>query len=114
MPGRKPVRPRSVERVVSTSVDDPETSRALDELAAAMGKLQERPTSQVITDVDLVIGTNVVRHGLGRAPKFVDVMPTVLDASFAWRHDTNQPHLDRQVLIEISGVAQPNAAVRVE
>lgn len=60
---------------------------------------------------DLAIGTNVVQHGLGRAPIHVVVTPTVASTSFAWALHTTNPHPDRQVLIDVVGVAQPGARI---
>lgn len=112
MAGRRAQRPQPVAQVGTTDVDDPTTSRALDELRSAIQALQTRPVAAPIVQ-DLVVGSNVVEHSLGRAPRFVSVMPTVADASFAWAVPRTYPHPTRQVVIDVIGVAQPGASILV-
>lgn len=113
MAGRRAQPARSVPRIGGSSVDDAKTSRALDELGQAVGKMQERAGVAMLAQ-DLAVGTNTVVHGLGRSPRFVAVTPTVADASFAWALNTSDnPHPDRQVLIDVIGVAQPGALILV-
>lgn len=113
MAGRRAQPARTVARIGGSNVDDPHTSRALDGLVTAVGKLQETAGVDLITQ-DLEVGTNAVRHGLGRSPRFVGITPTVADASFAWGlNASDNPHPDRQVLIDVVGVAQPGALILV-
>lgn len=114
MAGRRARRPQSVERLTPTDVDDPKTSRAIANVSDAVQALQSRGTFAHV-DADLVVGTNVVTHGLGRAVRAVQLTPSVADATFswAWNRTASNPHPDRQVLIDVIGVAQPNAVVIV-
>lgn len=110
MAGRRPQRIRPAKVARSTNLKDPTTSRAVDEVRDAVQVLQKQPSSQVVKQ-DLKVGTNAVQHGLGRAPAHVSVKPTVADASFAWAENSTNPHRDRQVLIDVVGVAQPGASI---
>lgn len=59
-------------------------------------------------EVNLVVGTNHVAHGLGRKPRGMFVTPRSADASFAcgfdWRQ-TGNAHPDRSIDLEVVGVA---------
>lgn len=108
MPARRPIPAKPVQRVQSVGVSDGPTSRALDKLAAAVQETQAKATSQVV-DADLAIGSNIVRHALGRRPRFVTVMATATGASWAvTARDA------RTVTIAVATAAMPSAAVRVE
>jgi hypothetical protein len=113
MAGRRPQPILAKARAVATNLDDATTSRAVDEVRAAAQTALDRRSFYIVPKVDLVVGTNAVPHSLGRAPVFVSVMPTVADATYAWAVHTNNPHPDRQVLIDVVGVAQPGASVFV-
>lgn len=92
-------------------VADPTVSRALRATSEAIDALQAGAVDPVTTD--LAVGANYVRHGLGRAPRFVQVTPTVASAAYAWAWVKTSPHADRQVRIDVIGVAQPGAVVIV-
>lgn len=101
-------RPPSVASASAIRVADPTTERAIAEL-----RKPQRAGQDVVT-ADLKVGTNAVQHSLGRAPRFVSVSPTVADATFAWARSAQpNPHPDRQVLIDVVGVAQPGATILV-
>lgn len=107
MPARRPQAIKARSGLIAGSVADAATSRALDDVAAAIGKLEERYTRSKRT-VDLVVGTNRVAHGLGRIPAGANLTPTVADASFAWA--MSEPTA-RTVTITVVGVAQPGAGL---
>ncbi len=98
--------------VAGTNLDDPTIDRAVDDVRGAVRALQSRPGYQTI-EVDLAIGTNTVKHGLGRAPSHVNVTPTVASAAFAWAADSTAAHPELQVTIIVVGAAQPGASVLV-
>lgn len=86
--------------------------RAVDELARAVERAAGSPLAQagVPVDVDLVVGTNRVAHGLGRRVQFVFVVPKYADAAFAWAFDPDQPDNptpERQVQIDVIGTDMP-------
>ena len=112
MAGRRPQRIRPAAAPIVPSVEDAATDRALRVLSSAVGDAQARSAVDPIT-ADLAVGSNYVRHGLGRAPRFVQVTPTVADATFGWAWVKTSPHADRQVRIDVVGVAQPGAVVIV-
>jgi hypothetical protein len=85
--------------------DASDVDRAIDDLSQAIGRLGE---GESFTDVDLVVGTNRLNHGLGRRPVALEVMPAAANASFAWGYDPEQadnPHPDRQAWITVTGTA---------
>src|SRR5690349_1016772 len=116
MAARRPQRIPSKARSASTNLRDPEVSRAVDEVRTAANTALARRSFDIVTGVSLAVGQNVVQHSLGRAPVFVMVMPTAAGGSWSLHggsFSTDNPHPDRQVLIDVAGVAQPNAAVFV-
>lgn len=113
MAARRPARINAKVRAAVTNIPDPLVSRAVDEVRTAAQTALDRPTFDVIEPVDLTVGTNAIEHGLGREPSHVNVTPTVADPAFAWAWNKDNPHPDRQVLIDIVGVAQPGASILV-
>jgi hypothetical protein len=107
MAGRRATPPRPAQSVQTPSVDDENTSRALDALSAAVRGLQSRE-SYTLVDADLVIGKNAVSHSLGRKPRHVSFAPTAADAAFAWSLDRAT---DTQVFITVLGAAQPGVCL---
>jgi hypothetical protein len=112
MAGRFVRPPRPVAVVQVPTVDDPATDRALDVIGDAVADLRAR-RERFAAKVSLVVGTNKVRHGLGRACLGYTITPTVLDAALAHRIDRTNPRPDLEVWIELSGSAQPDAVVEV-
>lgn len=104
--------PQSAAQIPNTNLADPTISRAMDDVRKAAQTALDRRTFEIVP-IDLVVGVNVVQHNLGRAPQHINVKPTVADAAFAWAEHTDNPHPDRQVLIDVVGVAQPGASVFV-
>lgn len=101
------------ERLTVPSVDDEKTSRALDALADAVRDLQAR-ARRVVLRHDLVLGTNRVPHGLGRAPKGFSVTKTTTNATFdAALSSEDNPRPDLEIWIEVVGVAMPGAIIEV-
>lgn len=78
----------------------------------AVQELQRSARRQVLK-VDLVVGRNVVRHGLSRAARGYTLTPTVADAAFAHAIDVSNANPDREVWINVVGVAQPGAQIEV-
>lgn len=112
MAGRRAVQAGTAAQIPNTNLDDPTISRAVDDVRKAAQAALDRRTFDIVA-TDLVVGLNVVKHSLGRAPQHINVKPTVADATFAWAEHTDNPHPDRQVLIDVVGVAQPGASVFV-
>lgn len=78
----------------------------------AVQDLQRAPRRQALT-MDLVVGRNIVRHGLGRTARGYTLVPTVADATFAHAVDASNPRPELEVWINVIGVAQPRAAIEV-
>lgn len=112
MAARKPVQPRARHRVHVPRVDDAATARAFDAVSTSVQRLQNRP-ERFTTEVDLVVGTNRVRHTLGRKCFGYSLTPTVADATFAHALDTSNPRPDLEVWITVVGAAQPGARIEV-
>ena len=108
MPARNATPPPAKRFAPSAQLDDPTINRVVDSLRREVQDAQSR-ASTYNTQADLVVGVNAVQHSLGRAVRSVIVTPTVADAAFAWCLVTNNPHPDRQVLIQVIGVGQPGA-----
>lgn len=102
--------PKSVAGTDDIGVEDPATSRALDAVRESVERLQDAPRTQTI-EFDLVVGLNAINHSLGRPVKALVITPTVASSAFAFALQKNHIHADRQCLIEIVGVDQPNATV---
>jgi len=75
----------------------------------ATGQRQRRQ----IVKADLAVGRNVVRHSLGHAARGYSLTATVADASFAHAIDLSNPNPDREVWINVIGVAQRAAQIEV-
>lgn len=110
MAGRVPTPPRATLGVSPIEVDDPQVKRALDAIRSTVESLLTTRT-RVVVEFDLVVGTNKVRHGLGRAVAGYTITPTVADATFAHCLNRNNPRPELEVWIDVVGVAQPGAIV---
>lgn len=112
MAGRVALRPRSRPALSVMNVDDPATQRAIEQTQDAVQVLQsERKRVAVMTD--LIVGTNVIRHQLGRDVVGYTLTPTVADATFAHAIDETNPRPDLELWITIVGAAQPRARIEV-
>lgn len=112
MAGRHPGRVRPVASVQAPNVDDVVTQQALDKILSALNSQQSLRQRDVVA-FDLVVGTNKVRHGLGRACVGYNLTPTSASAAFAHAIDKTNPHPEFEVWITVIGVAQPAATVEV-
>jgi hypothetical protein len=112
MAGRRVQPPAEVRAIAFGAVDDMATNRALGKFSDAVQALQAAALRVVVTQ-DLAIGTNVVRHGLGRAARGYTLVATVADAAFAHAIDDSNPSPDLEVWISVVGAAQPGARVEV-
>ncbi len=112
MAGRKTVATRPVAQVQVPAVDDVATQRALDVLVGAV-QSQQTGRQRVTITFDLVVGTNKVRHGLGRSCTGYNVTPTTADATFAHAIDKTNPSPQLEVWITVVGIAQPSATIEV-
>lgn len=112
MAGRAVQRPATRGALGGVQVDDPQVARALDEVTAAIQKL-ESARSRVVVAQDLAIGLNKVRHGLGRAASGYTLVATALDAAFAHSIDDTNPRPELEVWINVSGAAQPRARLEI-
>lgn len=112
MAGRRPVRPRAVTGIAAISVDDPQVDRAINVVRDAVATLQS-DRQRFVTDADLVIGTNKIRHGLGRAVVGYSITPSIATIAFAHALDRENPRPDREVWIDVVGSDMPGAVVEV-
>lgn len=112
MAGRAVQRIARVQVLSVAAVADKPTQRALEQTQDAVQQLQSVPKRSAVM-VDLVVGTNIVRHGLGRPVLGYTLVPTVADATFAHALDEANPHPDLEVWITVIGVAQSRARVEV-
>lgn len=111
MAGRVAKAPRTVAGPAQVDVDDPKVQRAIDALRNLVEANARR--SRAALRVDLVVGTNKVPHGLGRAVEGYSLTPTVASVAFAHALDEDNPRPDLEVWIEVIGVAQPRARIEV-
>lgn len=112
MAGRRAERPRTVAGLSILPVDDPLTARALKQVEQAVQKIQAGRDRAVVS-VDLALGTNKIRHGLGRPVLGFTLTPTVANASLTAIIDRTNPHPELEVWITVAGAAQPDATVEV-
>lgn len=101
MAGRHVPRRQVVERVQVPGVDDPSTQRAFDVLKDAVADLQARP-QRVPVSASLVVGTNKVKHGLGRALTGYHLTP-MSTVAFTHALDKTNPRPDLEVWITVAG-----------
>lgn len=87
------------------TLDASTVERAIDAVSTKVDEMLAGPGAYV-ADVDLVVGDNVITHGLGRKPSLVSVYPHTAVASFAWGWNPNQTgaRLDMLTTIEVVGV----------
>lgn len=79
--------------------------RALGEMAEAVNATSAQDFYEA--DVDLIVGANVIVHGLGRTPAHVTVTPSSASASFAWGWDPRQTanrSPDRLTTVDVAGI----------
>lgn len=111
MPPQKLTRPRQRQQLqTGTLIDgDPKKiGRHLSDLATAVQDTQRRISDRTVQTVNLVVGNNLINHGLGRPARGATVTPTAADASFAWALAATD---DKQATIAVVGVNQPNSTV---
>jgi hypothetical protein len=110
MAARRPIAIRPVAATPSISVDDPQVDRAIASVRSSVETL-ERTRQRVVLTFDLVIGTNKVRHGLGRAVTGYTLTPTTASAAFAHAIDNNNPRPALEVWITVIGADQTGAVI---
>lgn len=121
MTARKPNRPRPVPTLSVPRVTSPEPKAfdVSDQIQRAIQESEQAIRASMaaewrIIDADLVIGRNKLSHGLGRAPRFVLIQPTVASASFGWAINlVDNPVPELQAWIDVIGADQPGAKVWV-
>jgi hypothetical protein len=112
MAGRRAQAPRAVAGTQAVGVDDPQVDRAIAVVRDSAERLQAARQEAVI-EADLAIGTNRVRHGLGRALAGYTLTPTVASAAFAHCLNRDNPRPDLEAWIDVIGADQPGAIVKV-
>lgn len=112
MAGRRAVRPTSMVLLSTDAVADTTTQRALEATSDAVQRLQSAPRREVVTS-DLVIGTNVLRHGLGRAVVGYTLTPTFATIAFGHALNTDNPNPSRELWIDVVGSDQDGARVEL-
>jgi hypothetical protein len=104
MPTSRPARPTSRPRQFAPVSGDAQTRQIIQSAQRAADQLRDR---SVVT-VDLIVGDNVINHGLGRKPSGATVTPTVANAAWAW---SLKSATGSQMTLTCIGVAQPGATV---
>lgn len=112
MAGRRVMRPAVVRGVEAVTVEDTTVDRAISVVRDAVSELQA-DRKRYTTTVSLTIGTNRIRHGLGRDCFGCVVTPTVASAAFAYAIDLTNPRPDLELWLTVVGTDQPNARVEV-
>lgn len=112
MAGRVVTPPASVVALSIRKPDDPVTAAALTQVEQAIQRLQTGRVRDVLR-ADLVVGTNKIRHGLGRSVTGFTLVPTVANASFASALNVANPSPELEVWIDVVGIAQPGARIEV-
>ena len=112
MAGRRSISPRVGPSTNPISVDDPQVDRAITEVRSSVQRL-ETQRSRVVITAALVVGTNKIRHGLGRPVLGYTITPTVAAADFAHALDRTNPHPHLEVWIAVVGTEQPAAVIEV-
>lgn len=112
MAGRAVQRMRASAALSFDAVSDPATQRALEQTQTAVQQLQSERARDVRI-ADLVVGTNIVRHGLGRAATGYTLTATTADAAFAHAIDATNPRPEREIWVVVVGVAQPGARLEI-
>jgi hypothetical protein len=112
MPGRRPKRARAVSSLSVVQAEDESTNRALAQVGDAVQKLQAKRDRDAKT-VDLLVGTNKVRHGLGRPVLGYTITPTYLTIAFGHALNTGNPHPELEVWIDVVGSDQEKARVEI-
>lgn len=112
MSGRAPTRPRAVKSLAIDAVDDPATSRALDSVADAVRVLQAQ-RERDLKVVNLLIGTNKISHGLGRAVVGYTITPTFVTCAFGHAINATNPRPELEVWIDVVGSDQLKAPLEI-
>ena len=87
-------------------LDASTVERAIDAVTEKVDELLTGGDTYV-ADLDLVVGANVVTHGLGRVPALVTVIPRTASAAFAWAWDPAQSgnrSPERLTTVDVVGV----------
>lgn len=111
MAGRRVTPQRSVSSLSVPTPADPVVGHAVLQLEQAVNKLQATRERVVVT-VDLVVGRNIVRHGLGRPCRGYTITPTST-AAFTHAIALENPHPEREIWIDILSAGQAGARVEV-
>lgn len=112
MAGRAPQRIVAVQSLSIGQVGDTATQRALEATSDAVQRLQAT-RSRVVKIVDLLIGTNVVRHGLGRAAQGFAVTKTFATIAYGDAINTDNPNPELEIWIDVVGSDQLGARVEI-
>lgn len=109
MPAAKPTRPATRPRQ-TMPIGETVDAFTVRGIAQAAQRAADQLRDRSVLVVDLVVGDNVINHGLGRAPTGVNVTPTVAD--FSWAYAMKSP-TETTVNVFCIGVPQPGAAIEV-
>lgn len=113
MPATKPSRPTPRAALISRNVDgkdDADIPRAMDDHAAAIGRIEGRLRDRAVVTATLAVGANRINHGLGKKPTGCTVTPTTANATWAWAMTDASA---TQIEITTVGISQTNAVVEV-
>lgn len=112
MAGRAAKRPQVVAALSVAGVEDKATQRAIEQTQDAVQKLQATRQRDVKV-VNLVVGRNRVRHGLGRPVIGYTITPTFCTIAFGHAIVVENPHPELEVWIDVVGSDQDLARVEV-
>lgn len=112
MAGRRAIAAKPLGQLQTPSVEDATTQRAFEVVTGAVQELQTKRNRDVVT-ANLIVGTNRIRHNLGRACAGYTLTPTTANATFAHAIDKTNPRPDLEVWITVIGVAQTAATIEV-
>lgn len=104
MPTKRAIRPPARPRQFAPVSGDVQTRMIMQSAQRAADQLHDR----TFIIFDLVVGDNVINHGLGRKPSGANVTPTVANTGWAWALTSAT---SSQMTLTCVGIAQPGATV---
>lgn len=112
MAGRRVIPQRTVSALSVPTPNDPVVGHAVLQLEQAVNKLQAT-RERVVVVADLLIGRNIVRHGLGRPCRGYTITSTFCTIAFGHALALENKHPEREIWIDIVGSDQIGARVEV-
>jgi hypothetical protein len=110
MPALKPTRPATRQRQIAPVNGEEIDAFTVRQIAATAQRAADQIRDRATLTMDLIVGDNVINHGLGRTPAGLTITPSVANATWAW---AMKSPTTTQVTITCVGVAQPGASIEV-